>query len=77
MSLGARLLLALLRVYRRFVSPLFGAHCRYHPTCSEYAMTAIARFGALEGTRLGLRRIARCHPWSSGGVDHVPDRKAA
>lgn len=73
MSPIARVLVGLISLYRRFVSPLFGAHCRYHPTCSEYALTAIQRFGALKGSRMALSRIARCHPWAAGGVDHVPE----
>ena len=77
MSPVARLVLLLLAGYRRFVSPLFGAHCRYHPSCSEYAQQAVARFGALSGTWMAIKRIARCHPWAPGGVDHVPHRKAA
>lgn len=75
MSLTARILVAAISVYRALISPLLGRRCRYHPTCSEYAATAIERFGALRGTGLALRRIARCHPWAPGGVDHVPDRR--
>ena len=75
MSPFARVLVGLISLYRRFVSPLFGAHCRYHPTCSEYALTAIQRFGALKGSRMAVGRIARCHPWAAGGVDHVPERE--
>ena len=77
MSALARLALLLLAGYRRFVSPLFGAHCRYHPTCSEYAHQAIVSFGALRGGWMALKRVARCHPWAPGGVDHIPQRKAA
>ena len=67
-----RLLIALLRFYKRWLSPLLGPRCRFHPTCSEYALQAIARFGALRGSWLALKRIARCHPWNSGGYDPVP-----
>lgn len=77
MSPAARLLVVVIAFYRRRVSPLFGRHCRYHPTCSEYALVAIRRFGARRGLVLGLRRVARCHPWAAGGVDHVPGRRAA
>lgn len=62
---------ALIRLYQRFISPLFPRHCRYEPTCSEYAVQAIRRFGA-RGIGMAARRIGRCHPWSSGGVDRVP-----
>lgn len=68
----ARMLLALIGVYSRFVSPLLGANCRYHPTCSAYTRQAIELHGATRGTWLGLGRIGRCHPWREGGVDHVP-----
>ena len=67
-----RLLIALLRGYKRFVSPLLGPRCRFVPTCSEYAMEAIARFGVLRGTWLAMRRLGRCHPLHPGGHDPVP-----
>ena len=68
----ARFLIALLRAYKRWLSPLLGPRCRFAPTCSEYAMVAIARFGALRGGWLALRRIGRCHPLHPGGHDPVP-----
>src|SRR5690606_832293 len=68
----ARLLILLLRGYKRLLSPLLGPRCRFVPSCSEYAMTAIARFGALKGGWLALRRIGRCHPLNPGGHDPVP-----
>ena len=67
-----RLLIALLRGYKRWLSPLLGPRCRFVPTCSEYAMQAIARHGALRGGWLALRRIGRCHPLNPGGHDPVP-----
>jgi hypothetical protein len=76
MNPGARVLLALIGAYRRWVSPLFPRHCRFEPTCSAYAVGAITTHGALKGTALAIRRIARCHPFHPGGVDPVP-RKAA
>lgn len=66
------LLLGLLWVYRSFVSPLTGPTCRYYPSCSSYAVTAVQRHGALRGSWLAVRRLGRCHPWAAGGVDDVP-----
>ncbi len=76
MSAGARVLAGCIRAYRRWLSPLIGAHCRFHPTCSAYALEAVTRFGARRGSWLALRRIGRCHPWNPGGVDPVPEREA-
>ena len=67
-----RLLIALLRFYKRWLSPLLGPRCRFHPTCSEYAMQSIARFGVLKGGWLAARRVLRCHPLHPGGHDPVP-----
>ena len=68
----SRLLILLLKGYKRFISPLLGQHCRFHPTCSVYAMEAIARHGALRGSWLAARRVMRCHPLHPGGHDPVP-----
>jgi uncharacterized protein len=70
-----RILLLLISGYRTLVSPLLGANCRFYPTCSEYAAEAIEIHGALRGAWLALRRISKCHPWHSGGVDPVPPGK--
>ncbi len=72
MSRAARLLLLLVRLYQRTLSPLLGRHCRYEPTCSHYAADAVRVHGARRGAWLALKRIARCHPWSAGGIDRVP-----
>jgi putative membrane protein insertion efficiency factor len=61
------------RFYRAVFSPWVGFNCRYHPTCSAYAMEALEKHGAIKGTWLAARRIARCHPWGGSGVDDVPD----
>lgn len=66
-------LIFLIRIYRYALSPLMGAHCRFYPSCSCYAQTAIEQHGALRGSWLALRRLARCHPWHPGGVDPVPE----
>jgi putative membrane protein insertion efficiency factor len=68
----ARLLLALIRAYRFLLAPWWGAQCRFTPTCSHYAMDAIASHGALHGSWLALKRVARCHPWHRGGFDPAP-----
>lgn len=69
----SRLILFLLAVYKRTLSPLFGARCRFEPSCSDYAQVAIARFGAARGGLLALARLARCQPLCRGGFDPVPD----
>ena len=61
-----------LRAYRAVISPLYGDVCRYYPSCSAYALQAIQQHGVVVGSVLGIRRIARCHPWAAGGVDDVP-----
>jgi putative membrane protein insertion efficiency factor len=68
----ASLLIALLRAYQRFVAPLLPQVCRFHPTCSTYAVEAIRRHGALRGLALTTARLARCAPWHAGGLDPVP-----
>jgi putative membrane protein insertion efficiency factor len=68
------LLIGLIRAWRFAISPLYGQVCRYHPTCSAYALEAVTQHGAVRGTWLSLRRIARCHPWAAGGYDPVPSR---
>ncbi|WP_080929717.1 membrane protein insertion efficiency factor YidD [Xanthomonas albilineans] len=69
----ARALIVLLRLYKHFISPLLGPRCRFVPSCSAYAMTAIARYGALRGGWMAVCRVSRCHPFHPGGFDPVPD----
>jgi putative membrane protein insertion efficiency factor len=64
-----------IRLYRATFSPLVGMHCRFHPTCSAYALEALARHGPIRGLWLTARRIARCHPWGGFGEDPVPPRR--
>lgn len=65
-------LVLLVRVYQRLVSPLSSPSCRFYPSCSSYAVTALQRFGPVRGGWLAVRRLSRCHPWNPGGVDDVP-----
>lgn len=68
------LAIALVKLYRRFISPLFPPKCKYYPTCSSYALTALGRFGFIRGSMLAVWRILRCNPWSMGGIDPVPEK---
>ena len=72
-----RTLLFLLRFYKRNISPHLKPSCRYIPTCSEYAQTAIERFGAVRGGGMALRRVLRCNPFVKGGYDPVPEAPSA
>ncbi len=67
------ILIALIRVYQWFISPLLGNHCRFYPSCSQYAREAIERHGVIRGLWLAIRRLACCHPWHPGGIDPVPE----
>jgi len=71
----SRVLIALIRVYQRFISPLLGPQCRYAPTCSQYAVEALRTHGAIKGSALAGWRILRCNPFSRGGFDPVPPGK--
>lgn len=73
MSRGARALLFLIGVYRSFFSALMPSACKFYPSCSHYAADAVRIHGARRGSWLALRRLARCHPFTPGGVDLVPD----
>ncbi len=69
----ASILIAVVRGYQWAISPWLGPRCRFDPTCSHYAITALERFGALHGGWLALKRILRCHPWGGTGYDPVPE----
>lgn len=70
----ARGLLAAIRAYQRWISPLLGPRCRFYPSCSAYAVTAIERFGAVRGIAMAAWRLVRCNPFHPGGFDYVPPR---
>ena len=71
------LLIGLLKAYRAVISPLYGQVCRYHPSCSAYALEAVTRHGSLRGGWLAVRRLGRCHPWAPGGYDPVPPARGS
>lgn len=71
-SAAARVLVLLVTGYRRFISPMMGPHCRFYPSCSAYALEALRAHGAVRGSWLAVRRLSRCHPFHSGGIDPVP-----
>jgi putative membrane protein insertion efficiency factor len=72
---AARFVIALLKVYKTLVSPLFAGSCRYLPSCSDYMAEAVERHGAAAGIALGLRRLATCHPLGGSGLDSVPESR--
>ena len=75
MTMAGRIAVAPVRAYQRFVSPALPRRCRYHPTCSQYAVEAVREFGVVRGLILALWRLLRCNPFSPGGVDHVRDQR--
>jgi putative membrane protein insertion efficiency factor len=68
-----KILIFLIRGYQYVISPWLGNHCRFHPSCSQYAVTALRKHGAARGAWLAVRRLSRCHPWHEGGYDPVPE----
>ncbi|MGV6840613.1 MAG: membrane protein insertion efficiency factor YidD [Planktomarina sp.] len=73
MTILARILSLPVLAYRATFSPFVGHNCRYHPTCSAYALEALKKHGGVKGGYLAARRILRCHPWGGSGIDNVPD----
>ncbi|HMM54083.1 MAG TPA: membrane protein insertion efficiency factor YidD [Candidatus Desulfobacillus sp.] len=67
-----KLFILVFRAYRLAISPFLGQNCRFHPSCSEYAIEALEKHGGWRGSWLAIRRVARCHPWHAGGYDPVP-----
>lgn len=70
-------LIAWMKLWRAVISPLYGDVCKFHPTCSAYALESLEQHGALRGSSLTIRRLARCHPWSLGGYDPVPGARTS
>lgn len=70
--LPRNVIIAVLKVYRVTISPLYGDVCKFYPSCSRYGLEAITEYGVIRGSGLTLRRLGRCHPWALGGVDDVP-----
>jgi len=68
------LLIGFLHTWRLLISPLYGQVCRFHPSCSAYALGCVERYGAAAGSYLAARRLLRCHPWNAGGYEPVPDQ---
>ena len=74
-SAPQKLVIICVKGYQRFLSPVLGSNCRFHPTCSCYAIEAVERFGVIKGSYLASKRILRCHPLNEGGEDPVPPLK--
>jgi len=69
LSVPARILIGLVRLYQWIISPMLGRRCRFEPSCSKYFIESVRKYGAIRGTWRGIRRICRCHPWNPGGYD--------
>ena len=69
------LILKFIKLYQNYLSPLLGPSCRFHPTCSEYALQAIENFGVMRGGFLAIKRILKCNPWGGNGFDPIPKEK--
>ena len=69
------LVLKIIRVYQKYLSPLLGPSCRFHPTCSEYTFQAIETYGVFKGGILAVKRILKCNPWGGSGADPLPGKK--
>ena len=70
-----KILILLIKLYQKFISPMFPAKCRFYPTCSQYTLEAVKEHGAIKGTYLGIKRILKCHPFHEGGYDPVPKKE--
>jgi hypothetical protein len=68
-------ILKIIRLYQKYISPLLGPSCRFHPTCSNYAFQAVEKYGALRGSFFAIKRILKCNPWGGSGADPLPEEK--
>jgi putative membrane protein insertion efficiency factor len=68
------MLIAIIKFYKYFISPLLGSNCRFYPSCSSYSLEALQRHGAFIGSYLTLKRLLKCHPFHQGGIDPVPEK---
>ena len=68
----SKAVIKLIKIYQKFLSPLLGQNCRFHPTCSQYAIEAISTFGFYKGSLLAIKRVLRCNPWGGSGIDNIP-----
>ena len=67
-----KMLIKLVKIYQKFISPMLGQNCRFHPTCSQYAIEALGVHGTVKGTYMAVKRILKCNPWGGSGIDYVP-----
>ena len=67
-----KMLIKLVKIYQKFISPMLGQNCRFHPTCSQYAIEALNVHGTVKGTYMAVKRILKCNPWGGSGIDYVP-----
>tara|TARA_B100000965_G_scaffold54630_1_gene41087 strand:- start:133 stop:369 length:237 start_codon:yes stop_codon:yes gene_type:complete len=67
-----KMLIKLVKIYQKFISPMLGQNCRFHPTCSQYAIEALDVHGTVKGTYMAVKRILKCNPWGGSGIDYVP-----
>lgn len=75
-SIPLRLAVRIIRLYQKLISPMLGPHCRFYPTCSQYAVEALTKHGVVKGTGYTVLRVCKCHPLHPGGVDFVPPHKS-
>ena len=68
----SKAVIKLIKIYQKFLSHLLGQNCRFHPTCSQYAIEAISTFGFFKGSLLAIKRVLRCNPWGGSGIDNIP-----